>query len=200
MAGVWQALARLGLMLAWLAGAVGGAAAADGAASPRLAALFGGPWSLTAADDGRAVTEASWRDRVVILYFGYLFCPDLCPTQLQVIAEAMDLLGPDADRVQPLFVSVDPERDSAERIALFTAQFHPRILGLTGTPEQIARIARAYRVSFEKVGSGPNYAIDHSVVVYLIDPDGGTAAVLGPDTSADALAAAVRSRLRSQHR
>lgn len=198
MAGYRTVLAGWGVAAALLAAMAGGAAAADGSGS-RLAALFGGPWTLTAVDDGRTVTEASWKGEVVVLYFGYLSCPDLCPTQLQTIAEALEQLGPDAGRVRPLFVSVDPERDGAARIAAFTAQFHSRILGLTGTPEEIARIARAYRVSYQKVGSGPTYAIDHSVAVYLIDPDGRTAAVLGPDTTADAMAAAIRSVMRASH-
>ena len=194
---------RLGLVR-WGAAAVvllvmaGGAAKADGSGS-RLAALFGGSWNLTAADDGRTVTEATWRGRVVVLYFGYLSCPDLCPTQLQTIAEALGQLGADAGRVQPLFVSVDPERDDLKRIATYTAQFDPRILGLTGTPEQVAHIAGDYRVSYRKVGSGPDYAVDHSVAVYLIDPDGRTAAILGPDTTAEAMAAAIRTVMRSSH-
>lgn len=198
MAGYRTVLAGLGVAAALLAAMAGGSAAADGSGS-RLAELFGGPWTLTRASDGRAVTEASWKGEVVVLYFGYLSCPDLCPTQLQTIAEALEQLGPDAEKVRPLFVSLDPERDGAGRIAAFTAQFHPRILGLTGTPEEIARIARAYRVSYQKVGSGPNYAIDHSVAVYLIDPDGRTAAVLGPDATAEAMAVAIRSVMRASH-
>ncbi|MEI7606463.1 MAG: SCO family protein [Rhodospirillaceae bacterium] len=194
----YRMVARLGAAMALLAAMTGGALAADGSGS-KLAALFGGPWTLTAADDGRTVTEASWKGKVVVLYFGYLSCPDICPTQLQVIADALEHLGTDAGRVQPLFVSVDPARDDARHLATFTPSFHPRILGLTGTPEQIATIARAYRVSYQKVGDGPNYAIDHSVAVYLIDPDGRTAAVLGPDTSAEAMAAAIRTVMRSSH-
>lgn len=194
----YRMMARLAAAMALLAAMAGGALAADGTGS-KLAALFGGPWTLTAADDGRTVTEASWRGKVVVLYFGYLSCPDICPTQLQVIADALEHLGTDAGRVQPLFVSVDPARDDARHLAAFTPSFHPRILGLTGTPEQIATIARAYRVSYQKVGDGPNYAVDHSVAVYLIDPDGRTAAVLGPDTSAEAMAAAIRTVMRSSH-
>ena len=200
MTGYRRGLAGLGLAALLLAALAGSAVAlaAEGSGS-RLAALVGGPWTLTAAADGRAVNEASWKGRVVVLYFGYLSCPDLCPTQLQTIAEALEQLGPDAGRVQPLFVSVDPERDDARKIAAFTAHFDPRILGLTGTPDEIARIARAYRVSYQKVGDGPGYAIDHSVAVYLIDPDGRTAAVLGPDTTAEAMAAAIRSVMRASH-
>ena len=194
----YRMVARLGAAMALLAAMAGGALAADGPGS-KLAALFGGPWTLTAADDGRTVTEASWKGKVVVLYFGYLSCPDICPTQLQVIADALEQLGTDAGRVQPLFVSVDPARDDARRLAAFTPSFHPRILGLTGTPEQIAAIARAYRVSYQKVGDGPNYASDHAVAGYLIDPDGRTAAVLGPDTSAEAMAAAIRTVMRSSH-
>ena len=198
MTGYRTGLARWGAAAVLLLAMAGGAAKADGPGS-RLAALFGGPWSLIAADDGRTVTEATWKGRVVVLYFGYLSCPDLCPTQLQTIAEALGQLGADAGRVQPLFVSVDPERDDLKRIATYTAQFDPRILGLTGTPEQVARIASDYRVSYRKVGSGPDYAVDHSVAVYLIDPDGRTAAILGPDTTAEAMAAAIRAVMRSSH-
>ncbi len=162
----------------------------------RLAALFGGPWSLTDVK-GQAVTERTWAGQVVILYFGYLSCPDICPTSLQIIAEALDKLGPDAEKVQPLFVTVDPERDTPAKLAEFTTQFHARIIGLTGTPEQIALIAKIFRVSYRKVPekNGPGYFIDHSGALYLIDPAGRTAAVLGHETTADAMAAAIAKLL-----
>ncbi len=168
-----------------------GSALAD-TGSNRLAALFGGPWSLTDTK-GQIVSEKTWQGQVVVLYFGYLSCPDICPTSLQTIAEALDALGTKAAKVQPLFATVDPERDTPARLASFTAQFHPRIIGLTGTPDQIAAVAKAYRVSYRKVpdSSGNSYFIDHSSVVYLIDTGGKTAAVLGLETSADAMAAAI---------
>ncbi len=168
-----------------------GSAVAD-TGNDRLAALFGGPWSLTDVK-GQAVSEKTWLGQVVVLYFGYLSCPDICPTSLQTIAQALDALGTTAAKVQPLFVTVDPERDTSMRLADFTAQFHPRIIGLTGTPDQIASMTKAFRVSYRKVpdSSGKSYFIDHSSVVYLIDTGGKTAAVLGPETSADAMAAAL---------
>lgn len=184
-------LARL-FLIAVIILAAGSARAGDA----RLAAVFGGAWTLT-GPDGAVVTERTWRGEVELLYFGYRFCPDICPTELQTIAEALDLLGPDAARVRPLFITLDPERDSGPALRAYTEQFHSRIVGLTGTPDQIAAVARAYRVAYAKVpaAGGGDYAVDHSTAVYLIDPEGRAAAVLGAEISAAALAAAIRTLL-----
>jgi cytochrome oxidase Cu insertion factor (SCO1/SenC/PrrC family) len=161
-----------------------------------LLAALGGPFSLT-DQRGRAVTDRDFHGRVVVLFFGYTFCPDICPTDLQIVAEALDKLGPRADGVQPLFVTIDPQRDSPAQLAEFTALFSPRILGLTGTPEQIADAAKRYRVYYAKAngGDGDAYTMDHSAFFYLLDRQGKLAEVLPHATPADRLAAALTNLL-----
>lgn len=160
---------------------------------------LGGPFSLT-EHSGRAVTDADYRGRFLLIYFGYTFCPDVCPTELQVMAQVMDRLGSEGERIQPAFVSVDPERDTVPHMAAYVAQFHPRLIGLTGTPEQVAAVARAYRVFYRKsAGSDPAYyTMDHSSFFYLVNPDGSFATVFRGGTSPDDMAQAIRSRLSAR--
>ena len=160
-------------------------------------ALVGGPFELV-AHDGRTVTNKTFEGEFMLIYFGFTYCPDVCPTELQVMASALDLLGPDADKVRPILITIDPERDSVETMAQYVANFHPRLLGLTGTPEQIATAARAYRVYYEKVedpGSNAAYTMDHSSIVFLMAPDGGFLAHFGPGTGPDAMAEKIRAML-----
>jgi cytochrome oxidase Cu insertion factor (SCO1/SenC/PrrC family) len=161
-----------------------------------LLAALGGPFSLT-DQRGRAVTDRDFHGRVVVLFFGYTFCPDICPTDLQIVAEALDKLGPRADGVQPLFVTIDPQRDGPAQLAEFTALFSPRILGLTGTSEHIADAAKRYRVYYAKAkgGDGDAYTMDHSAFFYLLDRQGKLAEVLPHATPADRLAAALTNLL-----
>lgn len=138
------------------------------------AALVGGPFTLVDGN-GRQVTDRTFRGKFVLVYFGYTFCPDVCPTTLNEVADALDQLGPKADRLQPLFITVDPKRDTPSVIKQYTAAFTSRLLGLTGTPEQIATVAREYRVYYaeHRTGPGPNdYTMDHSSLLYLMGPDG----------------------------
>jgi protein SCO1/2 len=132
----------------------------------------------------------------MLVYFGFTFCPDVCPTELQVMAGAMEKLGDKAEKVQPVFVTVDPERDTPEALAKYVKQFDPRLMGLTGTAEQIAHVAKEYRVFYEKVkdedGSG-DYTMDHSSVVYLMGPDGGFLTFFPPATSPDQMAEKIGS-------
>ncbi len=124
-------------------------------------------------DRGRTVSTADFRGRWLLVYFGYIHCSDLCPTALTALAEVVAELGPAAEAVQPLFVTVDPERDKGDALRRFTAAFDPRILGLGGTPEQIAAIARAFGVKYEKVPlDAEDYVVDHSTTLTLIAPDG----------------------------
>ena len=126
--------------------------------------------------NGRAVTNEDFRGRFQLIAFGYTFCPDVCPTTLAEMAAILDTLGAAAARVQPLFVTVDPERDTAAVLRTYTEFFHPRILGLTGSPALVKRAAENFKVRYEKVrepGAPTNqYAVDHSAGLYLLGPDG----------------------------
>lgn len=156
----------------------------------------GGPFTLT-DDHGHAVTDASYRGRWMLVYFGYTFCPDVCPTELQTIATALDKLGKQADQVAPLFVTVDPGRDTPAALASYVKLFDDRLIGLTGTPAQIAAVAQAYRVYYAKVPSKDpgNYLMDHSSFMYLMGPDGQFRALFRQGTSAQALADGIRARM-----
>ena len=137
-------------------------------------ALIGGPFTLT-DHTGRRVTDRDFAGRPMVIFFGFTNCPDVCPSGLQVLSAALDKLGPKAEKLAPLFVSVDPERDTHERLAQYVKSFHPRIIGLTGTPEQVDNVARAYRVYFKKApsdGSTGSYSIDHSSIFYIMDAAG----------------------------
>jgi cytochrome oxidase Cu insertion factor (SCO1/SenC/PrrC family) len=137
-------------------------------------ALVGGPFTLT-DHNGREVTEKTFLGKYMLVFFGFTFCPDVCPTELQVISAALDQMGPEADAIQPVFITVDPERDTPEVLKAYVGNFGPRLLGLTGTPEQVAAAAKAFRVYYAKVknsGSAADYMMDHSTIIYLMGPDG----------------------------
>jgi protein SCO1/2 len=129
----------------------------------------------------------------MLVYFGYTFCPDVCPTTLNEVSEALDHLGAKADRLQPIFITVDPKRDTPAVVRQYVAAFTPKLLGLTGTPDQIAKVANEYRVYYaeHRTGPGPNdYTMDHSSVLYLMGPDGQFIAPIrtdetGPEIAAD---------------
>ena len=112
---------------------------------------IGGPFTLV-NHSGETVTDTDFHGRFLLVFFGYTYCPDICPTTLTTITEALDRLGPDGDKVTPVFVSVDPERDRPEYLKEYLAYFHPRLVGLRGTPEQVAAAAGAYRVYYAKAG------------------------------------------------
>lgn len=137
-------------------------------------AAVGGPFTLT-DHTGRQVTDKDFRGQYMLVYFGFTFCPDVCPSGLQVMAAALDELGAKAEKITPIFISVDPERDTPEQLAMYVSSFHPRLVGLTGTPEQIQDVAKAYRVYYKKVkdeSSTAEYTIDHTSIIYLMDPNG----------------------------
>jgi protein SCO1 len=133
----------------------------------------GGPFLLEAAD-GTRVSDASLRGRWLLVYFGYTNCPDICPMTLSGIAAALDKLGSIAAELQPVFISIDPERDTPERTAAFAQSVDPRILGLSGSAPEIAAVAKEYRVFFRKISSADpsEYLMEHSSYVFLIDPQG----------------------------
>jgi cytochrome oxidase Cu insertion factor (SCO1/SenC/PrrC family) len=165
---------------------------------PAAGVSVGGPFTLTDTS-GHSVTDATYRGRWMLVYFGYTFCPDVCPTELQAVSAALDALGPDAAKVTPLFITVDPERDTVAALADYVKLFDERLIGLTGTPEQIAAVARAYRVYYAKATpkDSSSYLMDHSSFLYLMGPDGALQALFRPGTSPQDLAAAIRARLTS---
>src|SRR3954447_24211281 len=141
---------------------------------PATPGAIGGPFQLESGD-GKPVTDRDFRGKYMLVYFGYTFCPDVCPTTLNAVADAMDKLGPKADRVQPLFITVDPKRDTPAVVKQYAAAFGHRVIGLTGSAEQIAKVSKEYRVYYaeHRTGPGPDdYAMDHSSILYLMGPDG----------------------------
>ena len=137
-------------------------------------AQIGGPFSLVGAD-GKPVTDRDFRGRYMLIFFGFTHCPDICPAELQVIAQALEQLGDKAKNVVPIFITLDPERDTPEAMGNYLKSFGPNFVGLTGSPEAIAAAAKAYRVSYAKVEdkeSAADYGVDHSALVYLMDPKG----------------------------
>src|SRR6266404_4128906 len=124
----------------------------------------GGPFELV-DHAGHARSEHDFRGKLMLVYFGFTYCPDVCPTDLQAIGLALDKLGKDGESVQPLFITVDPARDTAEHLAQYVPMFHPRLVGLTGNPEAIRRAADAYKVYYAKVPRGKaadDYTVDHT--------------------------------------
>ncbi len=159
---------------------------------------LGGPFTLV-DQTGRSVTEQDFAGRALLVYFGFTYCPDVCPTELGTIAAALDAMGPAGERVTPVFISIDPERDTPEAMADYVSRFHPRMVGLTGSAEQIAQAARAYRVYYAKVRprDSSDYLMDHSSFIYLVGPDGRVRSLFRPETSPEAIAAAVSAQLRA---
>ena len=150
-------------------------------------ALIGGPFELT-DQNGNKVTDKTFRGRHTLVFFGFTNCPDICPAGLQLIAAALDKLGPKAANVTPIFVSVDPERDTPAKLATYVKNFDDRIVGLTGTPEEITAIAKAYRVFYEKTPnekSPSEYGMNHTSIIYLMGPDGSYVAHFTPMTTVD---------------
>ncbi|HEY8289364.1 MAG TPA: SCO family protein, partial [Acetobacteraceae bacterium] len=136
----------IGMLVAFLVIGTGGFLWLSAGGGDRIASL-GGPFQLEDGN-GKPVTDRDFRGSYMLVYFGYTFCPDVCPTTLNAVADAMDRLGPKAARVQPLFITVDPKRDTPAVVKQYAAAFGPKIDGLTGTPEQIAAVAKEYRVYY----------------------------------------------------
>jgi len=155
---------------------------------------IGGPFRLQAAD-GREVTDADFRGRWMLVYFGYTHCPDACPTALQDMANALDTLGPEVKKkVAVLFITVDPERDTPAVMRDYVTAFDAPITGLSGTPEETAAVAKAYKVYYAKhPKAGGDYDMDHSSVIYVMDPRGRFVANFTHETAPDAIAAKLRT-------
>jgi protein SCO1/2 len=162
--------------------------------APPQSGGLGGPFQLT-DQDGRRVDQSVLADRTTLLFFGFTHCPDVCPTKLFEITQALQRLGRDADRVRVVFVSVDPERDTPDLLKAYLGSFDARYVGLTGTLEEVAAVTRAWRAYARKVPlEGGGYTVDHTAAVYLIDRQGrflSTLDVSDPERAA----AQLRARL-----
>jgi protein SCO1/2 len=190
----------------FLLGAIGGAAAllfTQGAPAPKVEtagkALIGGPFTLV-DQSGRTVTDKDFRGRYMLVFFGFTHCPDVCPAELQVIAQALTDLGPKSSEVVPIFISLDPERDTPAVIGAYVKNFGDNFVGLTGSPEAVAAAAKAYRVAYSKFeykdNSGKSdYSIDHSTIVYLMDKNGEYVAHFSYGTPAAEMAETLRRYL-----
>jgi protein SCO1/2 len=163
---------------------------------PLAAAPTGGDFTLQSANG--PVSLHDFRGKVVLVYFGYTFCPDICPTSLAFTSQALSVLNKEElARTQALFISVDPERDTLEKLKEYGAFFHPNILGLTGTPEAIAATARQYGASYRKqdTGSAGGYVVDHSSSTYVVDPSGKLVATLQHGTAPAEVVKAIRAAM-----
>lgn len=169
------------IVAGFLIGALGGAALlvlSQGGQGPAVQtsgkALIGGPFTLV-DQTGKTVTDQDFRGRYMLVFFGFAHCPDICPAELQVMSAALDALGPKADSVVPIFITLDPERDTQAAMDAYVKNFGPRFVGLTGSSEQIAAAAKAYRVAYSKFQqdkTSSDYSIDHSALVYLMGKNG----------------------------
>lgn len=159
---------------------------------------IGGAFALT-DHTGKARTDRDFRGKYLLVYFGFTFCPDVCPTDLQAIGLAMDQLGPRAKAVQPVFVTLDPARDTVEHLAQYVPLFHPKLVGLTGDEAAISAAAEAYRVYFKRVPFEKNvadYTVDHSAFVYLVDPEGAYLGFFPPGTPAERMVEMIKPHLK----
>jgi protein SCO1/2 len=172
--------------------------------SPTLAesrpVTVGGPFTLTASD-GTTVTDQTYRGKWLLVFFGYTFCPDICPTTLFEMAATLEKLGPDAGRLQPLFITVDPQRDTPEVLKDYTQSFDRRIVGLTGSPDQIAAAAQEYGAYYVRYQTGPaveDYVFAHSSYLYVMDPLGKFVQGVDAGTPSDQLAGLLRELMARQ--
>ena len=185
------------LLGVWIAVLVGAASWIGWDAMQGGQPAIGGPFSLV-DQNGRTVTGETLKGKPTLIYFGYTFCPDVCPTSLLLMETAIDKLGPNAaKKVNLVFITIDPERDTQKLIKDYVGNFGPTFIGLTGTPEQVAAAARAYRVYYQKVPGkdGAPYLMDHSSIVYLLDRNGRFITHFTHEAKAEAIAAGVERLL-----
>ncbi|MGG7565789.1 SCO family protein [Rhodovulum sp. DZ06] len=152
------------------------------------ASAIGGPFTLT-SETGARMTSAELFDRPTLLYFGYTYCPDVCPVDTARNAEAVEILEERGVELRPAFITIDPQRDDAKMVGDFTANLHPKMIGLTGTEEEIAKVAKDWRVYRAKAGDDPeDYLMDHSTFTYLVAPGGDLLEVFRREHSAEQIA------------
>jgi len=172
------------------------------APAPKVAtsgtAAIGGPFTLVSTNDGN-VTDQTYRGKWLLIFFGYTFCPDACPTALNSISVALEKLGVDAGKLQPLFVTVDPQRDTREVLAEYLKSFDSRIVGLTGSQDQIDRVVKEYRVYVASQKSetqgDDNYLVSHSAYIYLMDPQGKFVNVIQGSEGGEEIATWLRKQM-----
>jgi len=156
---------------------------------------IGGPFALI-DQAGKPRTDEDFRGKLLLIYFGYSYCPDVCPTDLQQVGLAVEQLGDAGGAVQPIFITLDPERDTAAHLAEYVPLFHPRLVGLTGSAEQIRHAASAYKVYYAKYPPGsPDYVIDHSSFIYLVDENGKYIGFFPSGTTADRMIEIIKQHL-----
>ena len=166
-----------------------------GAAGTLLASAIGGPFRLV-DQNGKTVTDADLKGKWSLVYFGYTHCPDACPTALNDIAVALDELGPKRAEIRPVFITVDPERDTPAVLKSYVTAFDAPILALTGTPQEIAQAAKGYRVYYAKhPEEGGDYSMDHSSVIYVMDPQGRFTASFTHENSPEEIAERLKKLL-----
>jgi protein SCO1/2 len=160
---------------------------------------IGGPFTLV-DHTGKPRTDADFRGKLMLVYVGFSYCPDVGPTEQMAIGQAVDKLGPGGDSVQPLFVTVDPDRDTPAHLADYVPFFHSRLLGLTGDAAQIRDAARLYRVFYAKVPieGAAEYTVDHSGFIYLMDRDGKYLGFFPPGTPSDRMVAVIKAHLSAK--
>jgi protein SCO1/2 len=186
-----------GLLAVWIAVLVGAAGWIGWDAWRGNQPSIGGPFTLT-DQNGKPFSSESLKGKPTLIYFGYAFCPDVCPTSLLLMETAVEQLGPDAPKkVNLVFITVDPERDTPELMKGYVENFGPTFIGLTGTLDQIAQVARAYRVYYQKVPpkDGAPYLMDHSSIVYLLDRNGRFVTHFTHEAKAETIAKAVARQL-----
>ena len=132
---------------------------------------IGGPFRLT-SHEGKPFTEADLKGKPFAVFFGFTHCPEVCPTTLYDLSQDLEALGADADKLRIAFITVDPEQDTVELMKTYLSSFDPRIVGLTGTPEEIAAVAKAYKIYYRKVPTDSGYTMDHSATIFLMDSKG----------------------------
>jgi cytochrome oxidase Cu insertion factor (SCO1/SenC/PrrC family) len=156
----------------------------------------GGPFTLI-DHTGKPRTNEDFRGKLMVVYFGFTYCPDICPSDLQNIGLAIDQLGPAGEKVQPLFITIDPERDTAEHLKEYVSLFHPRLIGLTGDAAAIGAAATAFKVYYAKVPNsrGDDYSMDHTAFIYLMGVDGSYLGFFPPGTSPERIAETLRKQI-----
>lgn len=191
-----------GLLLAMShVSAFAGSQQATDSAPPPLSSLFGGPFSLI-DHTGTRRSDGDFRGKFMLIYFGYTFCPTICPANLQHMADAQDRLGGEADNIVPIFVSIDPKRDTPEVLRDYVANFGDGFVGLTGSEAQIRAVAKSYRVHRRKVveagAAAEDYLVDHASITYLMGPDGKFRTLFPHDTPGKAIAERISKYLSKE--